>query len=372
MARMSDRFYKEIRKSHKVVSYVDVISPDNETVRLHALDGSVDCDKTAAIRRKIGVHCIDPTGVLTPRANGELLTPFGTEIRAYRGVEYADGEQEVASLGVFRLSRCTVADSNSGSPVITLEGFDRSRTIQRAKFTSPYVISPGTNAISAIKAIVQRTFPEVEFDSISSPVSTTAPLLYDAGSDPLEAIFSLAASVGCHAYFDAEGRFAILPPHDVNALPSADFTIIEGEGSTMLDLAREYTDEPGYNGFIVTGESVGDNLPPVRGEAWDDNPTSPTYRRGPYGEVPGFYTDNLAKTADQCTTVARALLAEALGFSSKLAVTTWVNPSYEADDIVEVKRLKSGVDGVYSVDAFSVPFRAGETQGLTLRERYPR
>lgn len=372
MARQTDRFYREIRGSHKVVSYVDVVSPEQETIRLLATDGSVDCDKTAAIRRKCNISCVDPFGDLTPRKNGEILTPFGTEIRPYRGVEYEDGTQEICPLGVFRLSRATVTDSGGGSPVIGLEGFDRSRTISRAKFTSPYVISPGTNAITAIKAIVKRTFPEVEFDSISSSVATTAPLLYDAGSDPLEAIFKLATSVGCNAYFDASGRFAILPPHDINALPSADFTFIEGQGCTMLDLSREYSDEPGFNGYVVTGESVGDNLPPVRGEAWDDNPTSPTYRKGPYGEVPGFHTDNLAKTADQCKTIAKSLLADVLGFSSKLALTAWVNPSYEADDIVEVKRAKSAVDGIYSVDAFNVPLRANATQSLTLRERYPR
>lgn len=370
MARQTDRFYQEIRRSHTIISWVDVIAPDQEVVRLQAIDGQVDVDRTAAVRRKLSCQCIDPLGLLTPREDGEVLTPYGTELRPYRGVVYTDGTEEVVSLGVFRLSKSSITDNNTGSPVIQLEAYDRARTIARDKFKIPYTIAAGTNAMTALKDIVKMTFADAVFDTITSAVTTTAPLLYDAGDDPWEAIYDLAKSMGCEAYFDVDGRMAVLPPHDINALPSPDFTYVEGEGSTMLDLSREFNDEGVFNGVIVTGESIGDQLPPVRGEAWDESPTSPTYRRGPYGEVPLFITDNLAKTEDQCTQIARAQLALILGASSKLAITATVNPSYECGDIVRVKRAKSKVDSLYSVEAFSVPLKAG-THAITLKEQRP-
>lgn len=372
MARQTDRFYEAIRRSHTIISWIDVISPDSEMVRLPAVDGQVDVDGTAAFRRKLSCQCIDPLGIVTPRTEGELLTPYGTELRAYRGVRYSPEEDdyEVSPLGVFRLSRSSITDNNAGSPVIQLEAFDLSRTISRHKFKVPYVISADTNILSAIKDLVKRTLPEVEFNTISSEVATSSPLLYDAGGDPWEAIYTLAVSMGCEAYFDVEGRMCVLPPHDVNALPSPDFTYVEGQNCSMLDLSREYSDEGVFNGIIVTGESPGDQLPPVRGEAWDDNPTSPTYRYGPYGEVPGFISDNLAKTEEQCTTIAKAQLALILGASSKLNITGIVNPSYEAGDIVRVRRDKAKVDGLYMVDTFSVPLKSN-TQPLSLREQRP-
>lgn len=372
MARQTDRFYEEIRRSHRIVSWVDVISPEREVVRLPAVDGQVDVDRTAAFRRKLSCQCIDPLGSLTPRTEGEVLTPYGTELRAYRGVYFSDDPEdyEVSALGVFRLSKASITDNNAGSPVIQMESFDRSRTISRHKFKVPYVIAAGTNAMTAVKDIVKRTFPDVEFNTITSEITTSAPLLHDSGSDPWEAVAFLARSMGCEAYFDVDGRMAVLPPHDVNALPSPDFTYIEGQSCTMLDLAREYSDEGVFNGIIVTGESPGDQLPPVRGEAWDENPTSPTYRFGPYGEVPGFITDNLAKTEEQCATIAQTQLALILGASSRLSITGVVNPSYEAGDVVQVRREKSKVDGLYSVDAFSVPLKAN-TQSLSLREQRP-
>lgn len=372
MAGQTDRFYRAIRKSHQIISWIDVISPDQEILRLPAVEGQVDADRTAAVRRKLSCQCIDATGTITPRTEGELLTPYGTELRAYRGVRYSDDpdDWEVCPLGVFRLSKSAIADSNAGSPVIQLEAYDRSRTVSRDKFKTPYVINPGSNVLDEIKNIIKMTFADVEFNTITSPVTTTASLLYEAGSDPWEAVSKLAQSIGCEAYFDVEGRLAVLPPHDINALPSPDFDYIEGQGCSMLDLSREYNDESVYNGVIVVGESIGDQLPPVRGEAWDENPTSPTYRFGPYGEVPLFVTDNIAKTDTQCEEIAKAQLALILGKASRISITGIVNPSYECNDIVRVRRARAGVDGLYAIDAFSVPLRSF-TQTLSLREQRP-
>ncbi|MEU3052284.1 DUF5047 domain-containing protein [Streptomyces griseus] len=369
MARQTDEFYREIRQSHSMTSYVDVIGPDLETIRLSATDGAVDVDGTAEFRRKMTVTCVDPSGRLTPRTEGEILTPYGTELRAYRGVVYSDGREEICSLGVFRLSKSEVSDISTGGGTIKLEAFDRSRVIAREKFQTPYVVAAGTNLLTAIKHIVQRTFPDAQYDAITTTLTTTAPMLFDAGDSPWDAVTQLATAMGCEIYFDVEGWVVIAPPDDINALPAPDFSYIEGQGCTMTDLTRVYSDEPGYNGVIVVGESPGDELPPVRGEAWDMEPTSPTYRFGRYGEVPFFHTDTLVKTTEQAGAVARAMLAARVGSASQLSITATVNPSYEAGDVVEVVRQKSGVAGLYALDTFNVPLAHGGTQGLGVRER---
>lgn len=373
MGIMTDEFYERLRRSHTVFSYVDVISPDQETQRLKVVGGEVGCDRTAQIRRNLNCRAIDPLGIITPRNSGEILTPYGTELRAYRGIKWklADGtwHEEVCALGVFRLARSTISDKADGTSDIQLESYDRSRTIQRDKFVTPYQIPSGTNVLSAIKDIVQRTFPDAVYDSITTSITTTGPLLYDSGSDPWAACTDLARSMGCEIYFDVEGRVAIVPPEDINALPNPEFSYVEGDGCTMLDLSRVFSDEPGYNGVIVTGETPGDEKPAVRGEAWDMSPTSPTYRYGPYGEVPVFVTDSTAKEQEDCEKIARAQLALILGASSQIGLTTAVNPSYEAGAVVQVKRPRSGVNGLYILDAFNVPLESTGTQRLSLRER---
>lgn len=379
---MTDDFYAEIRKSHTAVSYVIILTPEGEPIRLPLTDGWVDVDRTAAIRRHLTATAVDPYGRLTPRETGEILTPYGTEMLAYRGVRYTggdrDGEEEVAPLGVFRLSAATITAGIQGTVTISLEGYDYSRTISRDKFLAPYTIAVGTNILDAIKAIVQRTFANATYDTVDTAISTTGPYLYEAGGDPWDAATQLAQSIGCEIYFDVEGRIVVAPPPDINSLPAPNFDYVENEGCSMLDLTRVFTDEPGYNGVIVVGESTSDELPPVRGEVWDMNPTSPTYRFGPYGEVPLFINDSTVKTTEDCQVMAASQLALIIGYTSQLTLTTAVNPSYEGGDIIRVKRAQSGIDGLYVADAFNVPLMTGvtstggtNTQSLYLRELRP-
>lgn len=373
MPRATDRFSNEVRRSHTVVSYVDVISPAQEIRRLVAVAGEVTVDRTAQFRRAGRIECIDPLGTFTPDAAGALLTPFGSEVRPYRGVRYQDGTEEIYPLGVFRIAKSTITEASShggGSGVrINLEMYDRSRTIARDKFTSTYTLAAGTNLLEAIKLIIGRTFPDAEYDAISTTVTTTAPTLFEASDDPWEAVVDLALSMGCEAYFDVEGRVVVAPPVDIDALPTPDFTYIEGNGCTMIDLQTVYSDEPGNNGVVVTGESPGDELPPVRAEAWDNEPSSPTYRYGPYGEVPIFITDNNVKTTAEAQAMADSLLRGMIGVSSQLSITSWVNPSLAAGDVVEVRRDKMFVDGLYAIDALNIPLRKEGTQALTLRQK---
>lgn len=369
----TEEFYTRLRLSHEVISYVEMIAPDQEAKKLQVLDGEVGVDRTAQVRRGLNCRIIDPLGEVTPRATGEVLTPYGTELRAYRGIKWQlnDGtwQEEICPLGVFRLSRSSIVYKADGTNEITLEAYDHSRTIQRDKFITPYVIASGTNALVAIKEIVKRTFPEMQYDAITTTLVTSAPLLFDTGADPWDACTQLARSMGCEIYFDVLGRLAVVPPPDRAAQPAPAFSYFAGDRGSMIDLGRDFSDEQAFNGVVVTGESPGDEKPPVRGEAWDDSPTSPTYRLGDYGEVPMFITDNLAKTEEDCIKIAKAELALIIGRPASLSLTALVNPSYEAGDVVDVEFGRASLDGLYSVDAFNVPLAGSATQRLTLRER---
>lgn len=366
--RASDRYLREIRTDHTMISYVMVTGPSQEAVRLVATGGDVSVDRTATIRRSCSIACIDPDGTWTPKGPESVLTPYGTEIRPYRGVVYDDGTEEVYPLGVFRLAKADVTDK-LGAVEIKLEAYDRSRTVKRDKFTVPYVIAATTNVLQAIKDILARTFPDVDYDTISTTLTTTAPRVYDVGDDPWEAVTELATSMGCDIYFDVLGRVVIEPPVDIDALPAPAFDYIEGPTCTMTDLALSYSDEPGYNGVIVIGESPGDELAPVRGEAWDDEPSSATYRLGPYGEVPMTHTDQVIKTPADAQAVATMLLQGQLGFSSGLTVTAMVNSALEAGEVVEVQRARSYVDGLFVADAFNIPLAKDGTQTLQVRQK---
>lgn len=369
MEPTTDRFIAEISKSHTVYSYVQVTSPTQVSLILPAVGGNVEVDNTAETRRRCSVNCIDPTGELTPESQLSILTPYGTEIRPYRGVAYDDGTYETVPLGVFRIAKVNVRDSVGGSPIISIEAYDRSRTIARDKFTDVYTIAQGTDIVTAIKAIAERTFPDLQYDTVSTNVVTTATLVHEAGDDPWAAITDLALSIGCDVYFGATGWLHIAPPVEIDALPAPVYRYIEGNGCRMLDLERVFTDDPGYNGVVVTGESAGDTAAPVRAISWDEQPSSATYHKGPYGEVPLFVRDQNVKTQSDAQAMADALLQKQLGFSSQLSITGITNPALDAGDVVEVRRERTHVSGLYVVDALTIPFAAADSQSITLRQK---
>lgn len=379
MGRLSTRFEAALRQSHTLYEYVDIITPSNVTTHLSVTVGTVTADRSAQFRRSAQVTCFDPTGTLTPSTAKSALTPFGTVMRAYSGIQYTDGTTEVYPLGVFRLSEVDVTESSPTSASglsISITAYDLSRTISRNKFTTAYVIPAGTLVVSAIKTLVYRTFPEATFDSIDHTMTTPYALAYAAGDDPWQACIDLALSIGCDVYFDVNGQVVVAPPADIQALSSPVFGFIEGDGNTMTDITAIYTDDPGYNGVIVIGASTGTGATAVQGSAWDNNPGSPTYQYGPYGQVPQIVNDTNITTVAAANAAAASLLNSMLGFVTQTDITTWTNPALEIDDVVQVERARVSATGSYIVDMVTIPMGSSATgtpagvnsQSVTLRQ----
>lgn len=369
MARATPRFLAEISGSHTVYSYCDVVSPTGQRRRLTITDGYVNVDRSANVRRAGHVVCLDPDGTFTPDGVKGILTPFGSEVRPYRGVKYADGTIETYSLGVFRLAKASLHESTPNSLSIALDFYDLSRTVSRDKFTTTYTVDTGSNVVVAIQRILARTFPDLRYDAISTGLATSAPQVYDTGSDPWEAVQKLAVSVGCEVWFDTSGGVVIAPPTDIDALPTPAYEYVEGPGCRMTDLTSDYSDDPGCNGVIVTGASPGTDQPAVRAEAWDNEPSSPTYRFGPYGQVPKFVSDSTVKTTGDAQVMADSLLRGQIGFAVQLQVTSWVNPVLEGGDVIRVTRGPLHVDGLYTVDSFTVPLKREAYQTIKVRAK---
>lgn len=370
----SPRFIEAITGSHEVYQYVDVIAPSGDTLTLHITQGSVNVDRSAQYKRSSTMTAIDPTGSIVPQDAAGILTPFGTEVRPYKGVKYADGTFEVMPLGVFRLSKSTVSEDASDNSTyrgisVAMEMFDRSRTVARNKFASTYSIAKGTNIVTAIKSIVNLTFPEIKVDAVDTQLSLPAPQVYSAGDDPWTAILNLADLVACDVFFNVLGDISIVPWPDVSLQGiTPDWSYVEGAGCAMTDLSTIYTDDPGYNGVILTCATVAHANTPIQAQAWDMEPSSPTYRYGPYGQVPNFVSNTAITTQADANAYANALLNSYLGQATSLQVTGWANPALEVGNLIQVKRTPLHVNGLYTVDSFNIPFVPTDAQNVIVRQ----
>lgn len=375
---ISDAMATQLRQSHTVEIVAEVWTAGLTAQllngsQIYVTDGSVSVDRSASYRRSLTMKVVDQYGYLIPFSadpSSSPIAPYGNEVVVYRGVVFPDGTAEVVPLGVFPISEVEVEDT--GASEITISGFDRSRRISRSRWTDPYVIASGTNYVTAIQAIATNRLPySVTMISNTLNVSTTSgPTVYAEQDDPWQRMTELAQAIGCEVFFDAAGQLVIQDEPD----PTIDTPVwdyIEGDNSMMLSLGHILSDEPGYNVAVVTGENSDNNngtLVP-RGVVYDDDPTSPTYYLGGYGQVPIFMNNPLVRTNAAATTAATTVLRRVLGLTETVKMAAIPNPAHEAGDAVRVIRDSDGIDMQVLLETFDVPLNVQNASGIVTRSR---
>lgn len=380
MYAVSERFLAALRSSHTVVSRVDLMR-QGELIEadIPVLGGEVTDDSSATIRRRATITLAPAAEVLSllpssPPSEGGLW-PLGNELLLRGGIRFDDGTEELASLGLFRISRPSLLTSQ-GSLSITLEGYDRGRSVSRARFVEPYEIASGVNYSEAIKDLIKSRVPwmtDADFDFMETDY-TTPSLVFTMDDDPWAVAQKMASSFGAELFFDGDGKCVMRPEPDPLYTPSV-FEYAEGEEATITSLGRSLDDEGAYNGVIVTGENT--DLPePVRAEAWDDNPQSPTFydpdspETSIYGAVPYFITSQYITTESQAQDAANANLARVMGVIEQIDFAAVNNPAHTSGDVIDVVRANVGVSGTYILDSVTIGLgHAFEMSGVTRRRR---
>ena len=307
---VTEQFRQEVRRSHKVVTRVDVYSAGVRVDTIYPNDGSITVDSRRTVRRTLSLSVVDADGTLTPSqaASTGLLAPYGTELFVYRGVEYTDGTEELVPVGVYVLTQVTVSEDASGE-VLGVQGSDRSIRISRNKFLNPYKIDSGVTLESGLTGLLRDRWVDVSTDF--PPTGVVLPdvvIEAESGGDPWAAAVGIAEAFGYDLAFDADGvaRMRVIP--DVT-IDDAVETYQDGADAVLTSLTRTFDSSRSYNGVIVTAEGTNVDAP-FRVIVWDENPNSITYRFGDFGEVPFFYKSSLITTPDQAAVTAAAAATE--------------------------------------------------------------
>jgi hypothetical protein len=370
MYPVSDAFLAAVRQSHISMVRVEIYDVANNEVISTAspIDGEVTIDSRRSIRRQCSLTFVDADGTLVPKNNrSAVFLPYNRELRVYRGVQFANGTEELVPLGVFLLTDVNITDTAQGVK-IEVQGSDRSLKIQKAKFTDhSFYISDATAKETAINQILKNRYPNIQ--TIFPATNQVTTLLYptlDQSSDPWKESLKIAESAGMDLYFDAVGicRMRPIPDPDVD-LPVATYT--DTVDSVLTQLSRSLSSSDTYNGVIYTGEGTNLSIG-VIGTAWDENPASPTYRYS-YGEVPLFKSSPTILTTGEATSAAQAELRKVLGAAEKITWDQVVNPAHDVYDIVKIVRDKSGVDRNLVIDSISIPLSPASTMNAIGRTR---
>ena len=370
MYSVTDNFLSSVRKSHISKVKVEIYDAATGTILSEAspISGEVTIDSRRSIRRQCSLEFVDTNRTLVPTNNkSSVLLPFNREVKIYRGVQYLDGTEELVPLGVFQITTVDISDSGAGVKV-SIQGSDRSLRISKAKWTNHnFYIENATPKETAIAQILKDRFPnvKVDFPATNQVTSLIYPTL-DQSSDPWKEALKIAESAAMDLYFDENGTARMRPIPDPD-LGKALVEYTDGEDSVVTQLGRNLSSDESYNHVVYTGE--GTNLTiGVIGEAFDNNPSSPTYVTT-YGSVPLFKSSPNILTVAEAEEAARAELKKVIGASEKITWDQIVNPAHDVYDLVKVVRPSSGVDRTLMLDAITIPLAPTATMNAIGRSR---
>lgn len=365
MKTVSDLFLTTIRGSHSMIARADILNRGALVAEdLPIVGGKVTLDSGAGIRGRCDLQIAGSDWV--PLVPSDPLAPYGNEIRVKRGVRYPNGDEELISLGIFRIDETPIEDPGGRIKVV---GYDRSITVRDARLEAPYIVTAGTEWTAAITTLVDGSgwwtsgYP---LRKVTAASTSVAPLTVAAEQeDRWKLVTAWATAIGYEAWFDGDGALRLLPVPKYDRL-SPVFTIDDGSTGVMITAGRKWKRTGIFNRVIAIGETA---TGVYRGVATDDNPASPTYYYGSFGRVPRWYASPLITSAAQAKTAAEAILRRSLGQSSEVKFTSLTNPALEPGDLITVRRTSLGIDTDFIVDSVEIPLDAAVAQTMKVRER---
>lgn len=315
----------------------------NRRVAAAALRGGLNADGTTIV----------------PRGATGIFTPFGNELRMYRGIAYADGtgDVELVCQGVFGMEDVSVNDAGKDL-LVTLSGSDRSKAVTRAGLVADYIIPPNINGGTALRTFL-ASLPvgfsmQFNFAPISFSMPSTPTVLAEGG-DPWALAVAIAATFGCELFFDRNGVCVLQPvPDPRKGGPVWSFD--EGPANNATNLTRHLSRKLADNYMIRVGSGTG-IAAPVRAVASDTNPLSPTNVNGSYGRQVNRQTSSLYTTQAQAQAAADADLILALGQLETIDVDMLTKPDWDVSDVFELTRARAGIAAEnFVTDSFTIGF----------------
>lgn len=359
MFAVTSKFLEAIRSSHTALTRVEVWNGGTLLVPdLAYEDGEVTVDgTTGGVRRSLSLTCADDgAGVLW-----DLLAPVGTEIVPYRGVRYIDGATEWVPLGVFGIDSQRVSYGVDGR--IQLTAPDRWARLQRARFLSP--TTTNGNAVAEALRLAKLAVNVAAMNQTTSSATTKAQV-WDL--DRAQAISELVKSAAAELFFDVDGSYVARDLPRLTNRPV--WTVDAGMSGVLVSADRSRDRARTYNVIVASYGGVDGAAPYAPQLASDNDPTSPTYVGGPFGQVPDFYVSPLLTTAAQALAAAKAILSRTSGLAAQVSLESAVNPALDAGDVISVV-LPDQTTERHLIDTVTIPLDVATPQRITTRSTRP-
>jgi hypothetical protein len=355
MRPVSGALLAAIRGSHQmsvratvVTSYYEGTSPSG--TQIPVIDGSVSIDSTAQVWGTLDLTTDGSGWSTVPGAS--ILQPYGNEIYVERGVGVG-GSVEWTGLGYYRIQQAEQDQAPSGPLVIS--GSDRMQAIVDAMTVTPVSFAATATVADVFAVLVAGVYPSatVTFDWTASADTIGTALVVTTDTDRYQTLSDLATSRGKVMYFDYAGRLQVKSKPD----PGVPVWHVDaGPNGVQVAAGRTLVRDGIYNAAVVTSDGASDAAPPLA-VAYDNDPSSPTYYLGTFGQVPQFWSSPAVTTQAQAAAAAALVLSRSLALPLQCAFTAIPNPGLEVLDVISIDYL-TGSDPPFTVDTITFPLTA--------------
>jgi hypothetical protein len=305
-----------------------------------------------------------------PESADDLLAPFGTELRVFRGVALG-GVTNHPSLvwPVFRGPIDTIRWETGGA--CTIAAFDLAGDVASSHFLAPLSVSAGDRLHTRYREFVSEARDDAEFDTFTLPDRVLPSLTWDV--DRGKALDDLAGTAGGFWYALADGTFTLREVPWVYSDGVVDLDL--GPDNPLLRSAGiAYSREDVYNMIVARAERT-DGSAPARYVTRVTDPASPIRFDGPYGRRVLHHSVQGAGNAAGLQLAAETLKQRSQALAETWTATITAYPPLELGDLLHLdvegptgKRRR----GKQVVAGFTMPLTGDGDMPLELRALMPR
>jgi hypothetical protein len=305
-----------------------------------------------------------------PESPTDLLAPFGSEIRAWRGVSVGGITNHPSFVWpVFRGPITKVDMDTQGS--VSLNAVDLAGEVAGAAFEAPFSVPQGSALHTSVRSVISEAYEAAEFDTFTLQDRTLPALAWD--EDRGKALDEMAAGAGGFWYALADGRFTLREVPWIESGRTVDLTV-----DSALPIFRSaniaYSRDNVYNTVVVRSERT-DGSTPGRYVARDTDPASPIVYGGAYGRKVLHTDGQSAFGAGGLQIVGDTVLLRSKALAQSWSATIVPYPPLELGDLLQMdiefrdgrrRRSKQVVAG------FTIPLTSQGDMSLDLRSLMPR
>jgi hypothetical protein len=324
---------------------------------LMILDGSVSASLNSRVTRQL---TLSVPRFLTPADNDGLLTPFGNQIIVRAGVYGYGGLNHL-----WTVFRGRIADVHVGSDQVRVLADDLAAELVNSFLEIPRNSNTGQLVLTEWQDLVREAYPAADF-GVSDDLPERMPKMTWSDSRAAAAD-SIAQAAGAFWYTLGDGSFVLRRiPWTVTQVPlltwesSVDGVLFDGS----YTLSREQV----FNKITVVGEAA-DGSTPVSATVFDNEPTSPTYLYGPFGEKGRRVVSNATTNSGAAFQLAERYLRRGRALTRTWQASIVADAALELGDCVQIDHLDQ--TDIQVVESFNMPLSGNNVMEVSLRALTP-